>query len=173
MSTYTLRIQCDDQPGLVAKVAGFLASNGCNIVDAQQFNDAANQRFFMRVVFTASEAAGLADLRKNFAPIADDLAMEWSIRDNAVPQKVVLMVSKFDHAFGDLLYRYRIGELNMEVVAIISNHPKEALTTSLMGEIPYHHFPITKDTKAEQESRIKQVVSETGAELVEIGRAHV
>jgi formyltetrahydrofolate deformylase len=170
MSTYTLRIQCDDQPGLVAKVAGFLASNGCNIVDAQQFNDAANQRFFMRVVFTASEAAGLADLRKNFAPIADDLAMEWSIRDNAVPQKVVLMVSKFDHAFGDLLYRYRIGELNMEVVAIISNHPKEALTTSLMGEIPYHHFPITKDTKAEQESRIKQVVSETGAELVVLAR---
>jgi len=170
MATYTLRIQCDDQPGLVARVAGFLAASGCNIVDAQQFNDAANQRFFMRVVFTASESVNLATLNAGFAPVAEELAMEWSIRDNAVPRKVVLMVSKFDHAFGDLLYRYRIGELNMEVVAIISNHPKEVLTTSLMGDLPYHHFPITKDTKAAQEAQIKQVVTETGAELVVLAR---
>ena len=170
MRTYTLRIQCDDQPGLVARVAGFLTDNGCNIVDAQQFNDSANQRFFMRVVFTGDASLDLTALRKAFGPIGEELAMEWAIRDNAVPRKVVLMVSKFDHAFGDLLYRYRIGELNMEVVAIISNHPKEVLTTSLMGDLPYHHFPITKDTKASQEALIKQVVTETGAELVVLAR---
>ncbi|MDE2435562.1 MAG: ACT domain-containing protein, partial [Sphingomonadales bacterium] len=137
MPTYTLRIQCDDQPGLVAKVAGFLAASGCNIVDAQQFNDAANQRFFMRVVFTGPKGASLEALRGGFAPIATALAMDWSMRDNAVPQKVVLMVSKFDHCLVDLLYRYRIGELNMEVVAIISNHPREALMTSMIDAFPY------------------------------------
>jgi len=170
MTTYTLRIQCDDQAGIVARVAGFLATNGCNIVDAQQFNDALNQRFFMRVVFTSDDSDGLSLLSEAFAPIADELGMEWSVRDNSTPRKVVLMVSKFDHAFGDLLYRYRIGELNMEVVAIISNHPKEVLTTSLIGDIPYHHFPITKDTKPAQEAQIKQVVTETGAELVVLAR---
>jgi formyltetrahydrofolate deformylase len=169
MQTYTLRLQCDDQPGLVAKVAGFLAAAGCNITDAQQFNDSANNRFFMRVVF-ASDAGELAALRTGFEPIASEFAMDWSVRDNSVPKRVVLMVSKFDHCFGDLLYRYRIGELNMDVVAIISNHPKEALTTSLMGEIPYHHLPITKDTKPQQEAQIKQVIDETGAELIVLAR---
>ena len=169
MANFTLRIQCDDQPGLVARVAGFLAAAGCNIVDAQQFNDNETKRFFMRVVFD-SDSKDLAELEAGFAPIGSELGMEWAIRDNSVPTKVVLMVSKFDHAFGDLLYRYRIGELNMEVVAIISNHPKEALTTSLMGDIPYHHFPITKDTKPQQEAQIKQVVTETGAELVVLAR---
>lgn len=169
MPNFTLRIQCDDQPGIVAKVAGFLAGNGCNIVDAQQFNDSENQRFFMRVVFEAQHQ-GCAELQEAFAQVGEDLALDWSIRDNSVPTKVVLMVSKFDHCLGDLLYRYRIGELNMEVVAVISNHPREALTTSLMGDLPYYHFPITKDTKPEQEANIKKVVNDTGAELVVLAR---
>lgn len=170
MANFTLRIQCDDQPGLVARVAGFLASSGCNIVDAQQFNDSETNRFFMRVVFSTENGTDLRALQEGFAPIGGELGMEWTIRDNSVPTKVVLMVSKFDHAFGDLLYRYRIGELNMEVVGIISNHPKEALTTSLMGDIPYHYFPITKDTKPQQEAQIKQVVNDTKAELVVLAR---
>lgn len=170
MTTYTLRIQCDDKPGLVARVAGFLTARSCNIVDAQQFNDASNKRFFMRVVFTCGEEIAIASLREAFVPVADELNMEWSVRDNSVPRKVVLMVSKFDHAFGDLLYRYRIGELNMEVVAVISNHPREVLTTSLIGDIPYYHFPVTKETKAAQEAQIKEVVTTTGAELVVLAR---
>jgi formyltetrahydrofolate deformylase len=170
MLTYTLRLQCDDQPGLVAKVASFLAASGSNITDAQQFNDSLNNRFFMRVVFSAGSGIEIGALRLGFESIANESAMDWSIRDNGVPKKVALLVSKFDHCFGDLLYRYRIGELNMDVVAIISNHPKEALTTSLMGEIPYHHFPITKDTKPQQEAQIKQVIDDTGAELIVLAR---
>jgi formyltetrahydrofolate deformylase len=170
MSTYTLRLQCDDRQGLVARVANFLAAEGCNIVDAQQFNDASNDRFFMRVVFTAGDYRNLTGISEAFRPIAEECGMDWAIRDNSVPTKVVLMVSKFDHCLGDLLYRYRIGELNMEVVAIISNHPQEALTTSLIDGIPFHHFPITKDTKPQQEALVKQVVSETGAELVVLAR---
>ncbi|KQM18977.1 formyltetrahydrofolate deformylase [Novosphingobium sp. Leaf2] len=170
MTTYTLRLQCDDRRGLVATVAGFLLGANCNIIDAQQFNDAINNRFFMRVVFTSDDGVGLEPLQRDFAPIADAHGMEWSIRDNAVARKVVLLVSKFDHCLGDLLYRCRIGELNMDVVAIVSNHPREALRISEIGAIPYHHLPITRDTKPQQEAQIKQIVTESGAELVVLAR---
>jgi len=85
-------------------------------------------------------------------------------------RKVILMVSKFDHCLGDLLYRTRIGELPMDVVAIIGNHPKEALSISLMGDVPYHYLPITRDTKPQQEAEVKRIVTETGAELVVLAR---
>ncbi|MGD9812192.1 MAG: formyltetrahydrofolate deformylase [Sphingobium sp.] len=168
--TYTLRMQCDDRPGLVARVAGCLAERGCNIVDAQQFDDWLTDRFFMRVAFAAGDGEGLESLRSAFAPVAAELGMEWSLTANSVPKKVLLMVSKFDHCLGDLLYRYRLGELNMEVVAIVSNHPREVFTTSLIGDISFHHLPITKDTKPQQEAQIKQVVGQTGAELVVLAR---
>jgi formyltetrahydrofolate deformylase len=171
MKSYTLRLQCADRQGLVARVAGFLADSGCNITDAQQYNDAGNDRFFMRVVFdTPQGGADEADLRTGFADLARDCGMEFSIRDNAVPRKVVLMVSKFDHCLADLLYRYRIGELNMEVAAIISNHPDHALMPGLMTGLPFHHLPVTKDNKPEQEAQIKRIVAETGAELVVLAR---
>ncbi len=166
----TLRLQCVDRPGLVAKVAGYLAERGCNIVDAQQFDDPLNDLFFMRVAFRSGDGQTLDMLRGGFAPIARACDMEWTLRDRAQPKKVVLMVSKFDHCLGDLLYRSRIGELPMDIVAIISNHPREGLHTSLIGDLPYHFFPITKDTKPQQEARIKQVVTETGAELIVLAR---
>src|SRR3569832_945140 len=82
----------------------------------------------------------------------------------------MLNVSKFDHCLGDLLYRHRIGELEMDIVGIISNHPREALNLTLIGDIPYHHLPVTKDSKPEQEARIKALVDESGAELVVLAR---
>jgi formyltetrahydrofolate deformylase len=167
---YSLRLQCDDKPGLVAKVAGYLADHGCNIVDAQQYDDAMNNMFFMRVAFKCDAEDPLEGLRQGFAPIAQDAGMEWSMADQATPKKVVLMVSKWDHCLGDLLYRQRIGELPMDVVAIISNHPRDLLHTSLIGDIPYHHFPVTKDSKASQEAQIKQVVTDTGADLIVLAR---
>lgn len=167
--TYTLTLQCDDRPGLVANVAGFLAENGGNIVEAAQFNDRETGRFLMRVEFDVASARFEA-LQEAFRASAFSQGMSWKIRQNSIPTKVLLLVSKFDHCLGDLLYRCRLGELNMEVVGIIGNHPQEALSISLIGNIPYHHFPVTKDTKAEQEARIKQVVNETGAELVVLAR---
>ncbi len=166
---YTLSLSCPNVTGLVAKVSTFLADAGCDILDAQQFSDRISGGFFMRVEFDGPEGSGDA-LRSAFAPIAEAASMEWSLRDPGYMPKVVLMVSAFDHCLGDLLYRMRIGEIAMDVVAIISNHPKEKLTTSLIGDIPYHHFPITKDTKPQQEAQIKQVVTETGADLVVLAR---
>ena len=167
----TLTLSCEDRPGLVAAVATFLASNGCNILESQQFDDVAQNRFFMRVVFERLGAASELDaLRTSFAGLADQFDMAWKLRANDQRTRVMLLVSKFDHCLGDLLYRHRIGELKMDVVGIVSNHPRSALQTSMIGEIPYHYLPVTRDTKPEQEARIKALVAETGADLVVLAR---
>lgn len=169
-SSYRLTLSCEDRPGLVAAVAAILAENGGNILDAQQFNDQETNRFFMRIVFSLGSESQLVDLRDRFAPFAKLRGMNWSIRPSDSRLKVMLMVSKFDHCLGDLLYRHRIGELAMDVVGIIGNHPREALNISLLGDIPYHHLPITKETKPQQEAQIKDLVTQTGAELVVLAR---
>ena len=166
----TLTLQCKDRPGLVAEVASFLLAQGCNIVDAQQFNDPQSQQFFMRVEFAPLGATPLAGLRKDFATLATACGMEWAMRARSQPQKILLMVSKFDHCLGDLLYRHRTGELNMDVVAIVSNHAKSALNTTMIGDLPYHHLPITKDTKPSQEAQIKRIIEESGADLIVLAR---
>lgn len=164
-----LSLSCRDTPGITAAVTGCLAQAGANIVEAKQFNDEIEGSFFMRVEFDP-RGAGLDQIRADFQPLAVRYAMHWALRRKAARRKVVLMVSKFDHCLGDLLYRNRIGELNMDVVAIISNHPREALAITLMDGMPYYHFPITRDTKPQQEARIREVVTETGADLVVLAR---
>jgi formyltetrahydrofolate deformylase len=168
---HILTLSCDDRPGLVAAVAGLLFENGGNILEAQQFDDVETGRFFMRVVFDlGAGATPIESLRDKFAVVADKNAMKWSMRPKDERKRVLLLVSKFDHCLGDLLYRNRIGELNMEVVGIVSNHPKSSLHLSLTDGIPYHHLPITKDTKPQQEAQIKQIVNDTGAELIVLAR---
>jgi formyltetrahydrofolate deformylase len=164
-----LTISCTDVPGIVARVSGTLFEQGANVLEAQQFDDQESGRFFMRVVFDPGEKSP-AMLREALEPIAQQYGMDWNLRDTTQKRRVVLMVSKFDHCLGDLLYRARIGELPMDVVAILGNHPKEALSISLIGDIPYHHLPITKDTKPQQEAEVKRIVTETGAELVVLAR---
>ena len=164
-----LTLSCRDKPGITARVTGFLFEKGGNILEAQQFNDQDGGDFFMRVEFDPL-AADVEVIRAAFAPLADEYGMRWNLRAKNGLRKVVLMVSKFDHCLGDLLYRVRIGELPMDVVAVIGNHPREALSISLLDGVPYHHFPITKDTKPQQEAQIKQVVTDTGAELVVLAR---
>lgn len=166
-----LTLSCDDLPGLVAKVAGFLFEHGANILEAGQFDDRDAGRFFMRVLFElAPDADGVEALRQAFTPIATTHAMTWTLRNTAEKRRVLMLVSKFDHCLGDLLYRERTGELPMEVVGIVSNHPREVLKISLIGDIPFHHLPITPDTKPQQEAAIKRIVEETGAELVVLAR---
>ena len=167
----TLTLSCEDKPGLVATVANFLAQHGGNILDAQQFDDRETNRFFMRVTFDATDPArphGV--LRDAFAPVAAAHAMEWTLRRADARQRVLLLVSKFDHCLGDLLYRMRIGELAMDVVGIVSNHPQSALNISMIGDIPYHHLPVTRDTKPQQEAKIKTIVESSGADLVVLAR---
>jgi formyltetrahydrofolate deformylase len=170
-STFTLTLSCPDRPGLVAEVASFLAGNGGNILDSQQYNDVTSGLFFMRVwLEIAGGSERLEQMRADFSKLAEERSMTWQLRDTAQRRKTLLLVSKFDHCLGDLLYRHRIGELPMDVVGIVCNHPRETLKISLIGDIPFYHLPVTKDTKPAQEAQIKQVVTETGAELVVLAR---
>ncbi|MFY7834903.1 MAG: formyltetrahydrofolate deformylase [Novosphingobium sp.] len=166
---FILSLSCNDQPGIVAAVTGNLAAAGCNILDAEQFDDRSNQRFFMRIVF---DPAGHAceSLREGFGPVATQYGMEWKLRDTAIAPKVLIMVSKFDHCLVDLLYRKRIGEMAMDVVGIVSNHPRDGDHPRMLDRIPFHHCPITRDTKAAQEADVKRIVTASGAELVVLAR---
>lgn len=167
--TFTLTLSCEDRPGIVAEVAGVLFRNGANILEAQQFDDEETGRFFMRVVFSIARP-GVRDLEKQFEETAASYAMRWRMRDAKRRTKVLMLVSKFDHCLGDLLYRWRIGELRMDVVGIVSNHTKESLNLTTVGTIPYHYFPVSKDTKPKQEAQIRAVIEETGAELIVLAR---
>ncbi len=155
--------------GIVASVATNLFEASANILEARQFDDLESGRFFMRVEFTAPADMGTS-LSYHFAPVAERFGMEWSLRDLSRRKRVLLLVSKFDHCLGDILYRYRLGEMPMDIVGIVSNHPRETLSVSNIGDIPYHHLPITKDTKPEQEARIKALVTQTGADLIVLAR---
>ena len=168
---HILTLSCDDRAGLVATATGLLFECGANILEAQQFNDRDAGRFFMRIVYEL-DASGPASsqLRSRFEDLAEKLNLNWRLRPRREKQRVMLLVSKFDHCLGDLLYRVRIGELNMEVVGVISNHPREAMRVSMIGDIPFHHLPVTKETKPAQEAQIKQLIEATGAELVVLAR---
>ena len=168
MTAYTLTLSCQDRPGLVAAVTSMLFENRGNILEAQQFDDLETGRFFMRVLFDLPGESG--DFSERFAALAAQHGMEWKLRARDERRKVMLLVSKFDHCLGDLLYRTRLGEMAMDVVGIISNHPKEVLNVSMIGDIPFHHLPITRDTKPQQEAEIKRLITESGAELVVLAR---
>lgn len=168
---YILTLSCPDRPGIVSAVSTFLAHNGQNILDAQQFDDIETEKFFMRVVFTAADlAVELAALQTGFAAIAERFGMDWQMRDRGARRRVMLLVSKSDHCLVDILYRWRTGELPMIPTAIVSNHPREVYAELDFGDIPFHHLPIAKDTKREQEAQIWDLVGRTRTDLVVLAR---
>jgi formyltetrahydrofolate deformylase len=168
---FVLTLSCPDRPGIVSAVSTFLAHNGQNILDAQQFNDVETGHFFMRVVFTAADlAVELAALQTGFTAIADRFGMDWQMRDRESRRRVMLLVSKSDHCLADILYRWRTGELAMDPTAIVSNHPREAYASLDFGDIPFHYLPVTRETKAAQEAAICELVDKTGTDLVVLAR---
>jgi formyltetrahydrofolate deformylase len=168
---YVLTLSCPDRPGIVSAVSTFLAHNGQNILDAQQFGDIETGHFFMRVVFTAADlAVELSALQTGFNAIAERFGMNWQMRDRAARRRVMLLVSKSDHCLVDILYRWRTGELAMTPTAIVSNHPREAYGGLDIGDIPFHHLPVTKETKVEQERAVWDLVGQTRTELVVLAR---
>jgi formyltetrahydrofolate deformylase len=166
-----LTLACANRPGIVAAVAGHLFEAGLNILDAQQYDDTETDRFFMRVVFNPTAGASDVEaLRAGFRPLAERFSMTWTLRDEAERRRVVLMVSKFDHCLADLLYRWRIGELAFDPVAIIANYPRETYLHLGFDGIPFHFLPITKATKLEQEAEVWRVIREANADLVVLAR---
>jgi formyltetrahydrofolate deformylase len=167
---YLLTLSCPNRPGIVANVAAELFRYQGNILEAHQFDDPETGTFFTRIVFSLPDPAASEALRGSFAPIATRFAMDWTLRLRDEPRKVLLLASRFDHCLVDLLYRRRIGELNMDVVGIVANHPREVYAATDFGAVPFHHLPITRETKPQQEAQIKAIVDRTGAELVVLAR---
>ena len=167
---YVLTLSCMNRPGIVAAVSTYLFEMGGDIREAQQFDDSETGQFFARIAFSLVEGADATALRQGFASIAAPLGLSWKLSDHSVPRKVILMVSKFDHCLADLLYRWRIGELEMDPAGIISNHAISVYSGLDFGTIPFHHLPITKGTKMEQEAQIWSIVQESGADLVVLAR---
>jgi len=168
---HILTLSCADRPGIVAKVSAALFEGGFNILEAQQFDDVETGNFFMRVAFDGvGERADVAALRAAFAGLAAELKMTWAIRAEKEKKRVALMVSRFDHCLVDLLYRWRNGELAMEIVAIIANYPRETYGHIDFDEIPFHYLPVDKQTKMEQEAQVWEVVRAAKADVVVLAR---
>ena len=169
MTNYCLTVTCPSRRGIVAAVSTFLAQNGCNIVDSSQFDDQGTGRFFMRIGFVSEDGVPITDLSKTFASVADEFEMTFGFHDEAEKMKVVIMVSRFGHCLNDLLYRWRLGALPIDIVAVISNHMVyQKLVVN--HDIPFHFIKVTKENKPQAEAQIMQVVEETEAELIVLAR---
>ncbi|MFA5630518.1 MAG: formyltetrahydrofolate deformylase [Porticoccaceae bacterium] len=168
--TYILTAHCRAATGVVAAVSSYLAENGCYICSLEQFDDEDTQKFFMRAVFRPEgDSPDIDKIRAQFEAVADGLGMHWAMRNARQPTKVIIMVSKFDHCLNDLLYRHGKGDLNMDIVAVVSNHIDLRPLVEREG-IRYVYLPVSKENKAAQEARVLEIVAETGAELVILAR---
>ncbi|MFP3961670.1 formyltetrahydrofolate deformylase [Actinomadura fulvescens] len=169
VTEYVLTLSCPDRPGIVAAVSGLLAGRGCNILESQQFSDRDTGTFFMRVQFAALSGTGEDDLRGAFAALGADLGLEWRLDATATRERVLIMVSKGGHCLNDLLYRQRSGLLDIDIVAVVSNHPDLRPLTQSYG-IDYHHLPIGPGGKAAQEAEVLTLVEHYRADLVVLAR---
>ena len=138
-----LRLSCSDRMGIVAAVSSCLHANACNIVESAQFRDQDSNRFFMRVGFESAHGTVPA-FRQAFASLAAEFGMWWEVHDLGVKQRLLIMVSRFGHCLNDLLYRFRISALNVEIPAIVSNH-RDFYRLAADHDIPFHHLPVTPE----------------------------
>jgi len=167
---YYLTLSCTNQPGIVAAVAACLFEAGGNILEAQQFDDLAAGRFFMRVEFDVDRgSAGEEELRERFIPVAKKYAMQWKLRSRDNQQRVLILVSKYDHCLQDLLYRHQSGELQCEIPLIVSNHADSQRMADFY-RIPYFFLPVTKENKQEVEQRQLALVRGHNCNLVVLAR---
>lgn len=166
---HILTLSCPDKSGIVFAVTGIFAENKHNILDLQQFSDPVSERFFMRVHFGPTETETTEHLTEAFDKLAADYKMDYDIRPVARKTRVLIMVSKIGHCLNDLLFRMKTGQLRMEVPVIVSNHPEYAALAESYG-IEFHHLPVTKDTKAQQEGQVLELVKKHNIELIVLAR---
>jgi formyltetrahydrofolate deformylase len=164
-----LTLSCPDRPGIVARVSTLLFEHGANILDAQQFDDGETGRFFMRVVFTPGPG-GAEAVRPGLEVLAADLAMDWTLRDPKARRRVMILASQTDHCLADLIWRWRQGELPMDISAVVSNHPEASFPHTDLKGIAFHHLPVSPETKADQEARLSELIDTTGTDLVILAR---
>ena len=169
-SAYILTIACPDRIGIVATVSTFLAVQQCNIIDSAQFGDPDTRRFFLRIHFEMpDDGPGRPELERLFAGVAAPFDMQWELHDAGRKSRLMIMVSRFGHCLNDLLFRCSTGTLQAEITAIVSNHADFERIAEMHG-IPFHHLPVTKDTKREQEAAVAQVIEDTRSDVVVLAR---
>lgn len=166
---WILTAQCPSKLGTIDAVTGLLRQNQLYVTELHSFDDEVHHNFFIRASFRADEQFEEPTFRKAFTERAAEFEMQWELRPADYRPKVVIMVSKFDHCLSDLLYQYKTGSLNIEIPAIISNHPDLKPLADWYG-IPYHHLPITAETKPEQEAEVWKIIQDSEAELVVLAR---
>ncbi|TLY63799.1 MAG: formyltetrahydrofolate deformylase, partial [Gammaproteobacteria bacterium] len=167
---YALTLSCPNRPGIVAAVARSLFENGANILEAHQFDDVETGRFFARIRFDFVADVRLEAVRVSFATVAQTFAMSWTLRSLAQRQRVLLLVSRQDHCLADLLYRWRIGELAMDIAGVVANYPRETYLHHDLTGIAFDYLPVTAHTRPQQEAQIWRLVTERRVELVVLAR---
>ena len=169
MSEFCLTVTCPSTRGIVADIAKYLADSGCNITDSSQFDDPQTGKFFMRVSFVSETGATLEMLTNGFGETAERFGMTYRFHDEKRKMKVVIMVSRFGHCLNDLLYRWRIGALPIDMVSVISNH-LDFQKVVVNHDIPFHYVKVTKDNKSEAEAAQMAIIEDTSAELIVLAR---
>jgi formyltetrahydrofolate deformylase len=166
-----LLLSCPDAAGIVHAVSELLVQDKCTIVQSQQFGDAINGTFFMRVEFAHVDGTPLdfEAVRQGMRAVGERFGMSWHLADADQRLRVVIMVSKWAHCLNDLLFRNSIGELNLDVVAVVSNHPDLGRIADSFG-VPLRHVPVTKDTKPQAEAALLDLVRDEQVDLVVLAR---
>src|SRR3954466_6649531 len=166
-----LVLSCEDTPGIVHAVSGLLVQEQCTTVESHQFDSLSSGMFYMRVEFAHVDGSplDLPRLRENFQETARRYSMNWRLADAAERQRVLIMVSQYAHCLNELLFRNSVGELNLDVGAIVSNHTTLEDVADFYG-IPFHHIPVTRETKSEAEAALLDIVREKRVELVVLAR---
>ena len=168
--TATLLVHCPDRRGIVAALAQLLYGHGANILDADQHTDVAAGQFFQRIRFDLTELhTDRVTLEGAIREAAERFAMRWRLAGARQPKRVALFVSRFDHCLFDLLWRHRAGELACEIPLVVSNHPELEAVAGQFG-VPFRVFPITKETKADQERRELELLAAERVDLVVLAR---
>lgn len=166
---YILTLSCPDRIGIVYRVSGVLYEHGCNIVDAQQFGDSDSGRFFLRVHFHVPAETRLESLMNDFAELGEQFSMDWRIHDARQPARVMILVSKQGHCLNDLLFRAHNGQLNVNIVAVVSNH-RDFEPLAAMYKVPFHHLPVTPETRPQQEQQLMRLADDLQVDLVVLAR---
>jgi formyltetrahydrofolate deformylase len=169
VSDFVLTLSCPDRPGIVHAVSGYLVDHGANIVESQQFGDRLTSRFFMRIAFTTATATDAGPLREAFAPTAQSFGMHFDLWAADAPYRTLIMVSKHLHCLNDLLFRASTGAVQIDIPAVVSNHPDAGPLVRSYG-IDFHHVPVTSATKSDAEERLMEIVDATGSHLVVLAR---
>ncbi len=164
---WVLSLSCPDRPGIVAAVAGLLASHGGNITESQQFGDPLTGLFFMRV--QVESTASREELSAVLGRLADDFSMTWRLDEAGRRMRTLVMVSTAAHCLHDLLFRQQSEGLPVDIVGVVSNHTDLADVAAFYG-IAFHHVPVTRDTKVQAEARLLELVEELDVELVVLAR---